>query len=188
MQRIITVFARHLRQTLYEGSMPFLPLSETIEHIQTHFDLMHLLTGKRISCDIDDGTPGDLTRSRHTATFLLSDWAQRTLWPYFQLANEASNPSETTSSKWTFLAMNSLFATPLPSPCTCLKAATMSTSNTASPCSGTRAEQTGITSRVEEAVCLKECSSLYERTNDRLVQRPFGLLPGLHVAHRPDAF
>lgn len=25
-ERIITVFARHLRQTLYEGSMPFLPL------------------------------------------------------------------------------------------------------------------------------------------------------------------
>ena len=88
-ERIITVFARHLRQTLYEGSMPFLPLSETIEHIQTHFDLMHLLTGKRISCDIDDGMLDDLTRSRHTATFLLSDWAQRTLWPYFQLAERS---------------------------------------------------------------------------------------------------
>lgn len=91
-ERIITVFARHLRQTLYEGSMPFLPLSETIEHIQTHFDLMHLLTGKRISCDIDDGMLDDLTRSRHTATFLLSDWAQRTLWPYFQLAERSLEP------------------------------------------------------------------------------------------------
>ena len=91
-ERIITVFARHLRQTLYEGSMPFLPLSETIEHIQTHFDLMHLLTGKRISCDIDDGMLDDLTRSRYTATFLLSDWAQRTLWPYFQLAERSLEP------------------------------------------------------------------------------------------------
>ena len=91
-ERIITVFARHLRQTLYEGSMPFLPLSETIEHIQTHFDLMHLLTGKRISCDIDDGMLDDLTLTRHTATFLLSDWAQRTLWPYFQLAERSLEP------------------------------------------------------------------------------------------------
>ena len=91
-ERIITVFARHLRQTLYEGSMPFLPLSASIEHIQTHFDLMHLLTGKRLFCDIDDGMLDDITRSRHTATFLVSDWAQRTLWPYFQLAERSLEP------------------------------------------------------------------------------------------------
>ena len=91
-ERIITVFARHLRQTLYEGSMPFLPLSASIEHIQTHFDLMHLLTGKRLLCDIDDGMLDDLTRSRHTATFLVSDWAQRILWPYFQLAERSLEP------------------------------------------------------------------------------------------------
>lgn len=88
-ERIITVFARHLRQTLYEGSMPFLPLHDSIEHIQTHFDLMHLLTGKRLSCDIDDGMLDELTRSRYTQTFLVSDWAQRTLWPYFQLAERS---------------------------------------------------------------------------------------------------
>ena len=91
-ERIITVFARHLRQTLYEGSMPFLPLSASIEHIQTHFDLRHLLTGKRLLCDIDDGMLDDITRSRHTATFLVSDWAQRTLWPYFQLAERSLEP------------------------------------------------------------------------------------------------
>ncbi|MGB2385487.1 MAG: hypothetical protein ACPH8E_08280, partial [Flavobacteriales bacterium] len=91
-ERIITVFARHLRQTLYEGSMPFLPLSASIEHIQTHFDLMQLLTGKRLLCDIDDGMLDDITRSRHTATFLVSDWAQRTLWPYFQLAERSLEP------------------------------------------------------------------------------------------------
>jgi hypothetical protein len=91
-ERIITVFARHLRQTLYEGSMPFLPLSASIEHIQTHFNLMHLLTGKRLLCDIDDGMLDDLTRSRHTATFMVSDWAQRTLWPYFQLAERSLEP------------------------------------------------------------------------------------------------
>ena len=45
--------------------MPFLPLSETIEHIQTHFDLMHLLTGKRLLCDIDDGMLDDI-RGRGT--------------------------------------------------------------------------------------------------------------------------
>ena len=91
-ERIITVFARHLRQTLYEGSMPFLPLSETIDHIQTHFDLMTLLTAGRLSCDVDDGMLDDLTRSRHTATFIISDWAQRTLWPYFQLAERSLEP------------------------------------------------------------------------------------------------
>lgn len=91
-ERIITVFARHLRQTLYEGSMPFLPLSDTIDHIQTHFDLMNLLTAGRLSCDVDDGMLDDLTRSRHTATFVISDWAQRTLWPYFQLAERSLEP------------------------------------------------------------------------------------------------
>ena len=139
-ERIITVFARHLRQTLYEGSMPFLHLSETIEHIQTHFDLMHLLTGKRISCDIGDGMLDDLTRSRHTETFLLGTGRSAHCGPISNWQNEASNPSETPSSKWTFLAMNSLFASPLPSPCTYLKAATTSTSNTASNCSVTRVQ------------------------------------------------
>lgn len=91
-ERIITVFARHLRQTLYEGSMPFLPLSDTIDHIQTHFDLMSLLTAGRLTCDVDDGMLDDLTRSRHTATFVISDWAQRTLWPYFQLAERSLDP------------------------------------------------------------------------------------------------
>ena len=91
-ERIITVFARHLRQTLYEGSMPFLPLSETVEHIQTHFDLMHMLTGMRFSCDVDDGMLDELTLERHTATFVISDWAQRTLWPYFQLAERSLEP------------------------------------------------------------------------------------------------
>ena len=91
-ERIITVFARHLRQTLYEGSMPFLPLSDTIEHIQTHFDLMHMLTGKRLTCDVDDGMLDALTKERHTATFIISDWAQRTLWPYFQLAERSLEP------------------------------------------------------------------------------------------------
>jgi len=91
-ERIITVFARHLRQTLYEGSMPFLPLSVTIEHIQTHFDLMHMLTGMRLCCDVDDGMLDDLTKERHTATFIISDWAQRTLWPYFQLAERSLEP------------------------------------------------------------------------------------------------
>ena len=91
-ERIITVFARHLRQTLYEGSMPFLPLSASLEHIQTYFDLMHLLTGRRLSCDIDDGMLDDLTRARHTSTFLVSNWAQRTLWPYFQLAERSLEP------------------------------------------------------------------------------------------------
>ena len=56
--------------------MPLLPLSETIEHIQTHYDLMQLLTGKWISCEIYDCMLDDLTRSRHKATFLLSDWAR----------------------------------------------------------------------------------------------------------------
>lgn len=88
-ERIITVFARHLRQTLYEGSMPFLPLSDTIEHIQTHFDLMHMLTGMRLSCDVDDGMLDVPTKERHTATFIISDWAQCTLWPYFQLAERS---------------------------------------------------------------------------------------------------
>ena len=91
-ERIITLFARHLRQTLYEGSMPFLPLADTVEHIQTHFDLMHMLTGMRLTCDVDDGMLDELTKDRHTATFIISDWAQNTLWPYFQLAERSLEP------------------------------------------------------------------------------------------------
>ena len=150
-ERIITVFARHLRQTLYEGSMPFLPLSETIEHIQTHFDLMHLLTGSGFR-DIDDGMLDDLTRSRHTATFLLSDWAQRTLWPISNWQNEASNPSETPSSKWTFLAMNSLFATPSLSMYLPEGSHNEHIEHRFTLLGDPSAVQTGITSRVEEAL------------------------------------
>lgn len=88
-EKIITLFARHLRQILYEGSTPFLPLSASIEHVQTHLELMQMLTAQRFSCDIDDGMLEVSTRSRYTPPLLISSWVQEVVWPYFSLAERS---------------------------------------------------------------------------------------------------
>ena len=82
-ERVITVFSRHLRQLLHEGSTPFLALSESIEHIKTHLEMMTLLTGHRFLCDVDDDMLDDETRSRCTERFQLSPWVEECMWPYF---------------------------------------------------------------------------------------------------------
>lgn len=88
-EKIITLFARHLRQVLYEGATPFLPLHETIVHIQTHLALMQLLTGNRFRCEVDDGMLDDFTLKRYTQPLLISAWVQEALWPYFNLAERS---------------------------------------------------------------------------------------------------
>ena len=88
-EQIITSFARHLRQILYEGHTPFLPLSDSIEHVQTQLTLMEKLTGARFCCDIDDGMLDDATRARYTQPLQISAWVQEALWPYFSLAERS---------------------------------------------------------------------------------------------------
>jgi len=91
-EQIITSFARHLRQILYEGHTPFLPLTDSIEHVQTQLTLMEKLTGARFCCDIDDGMLDDSTRSRYTQPLQISTWVQEALWPYFSLAERSLEP------------------------------------------------------------------------------------------------
>jgi hypothetical protein len=91
-EQIITSFARHLRQILYEGHTPFLPLADSIEHVQTQLTLMEKLTGARFCCDIDDGMLDDATRSRYTQPLQISAWVQEALWPYFSLAERSLEP------------------------------------------------------------------------------------------------
>lgn len=88
-EQIITSFARHLRQILYEGHTPFLPLTDSIEHVQTQLTLMEKLTGARFCCDIDDGMLDDATRARYTQPLQISAWVQEALWPYFSLAERS---------------------------------------------------------------------------------------------------
>jgi len=88
-EQIITSFARHLRQILYEGHTPFLPLADSIEHVQTQLTLMEMLTGARFCCDIDDGMLDDTTRARYTQPLQISTWVQEALWPYFSLAERS---------------------------------------------------------------------------------------------------
>jgi len=84
--KLITLFARHLREVLHEGSMPFLPLASTIGHTQTAIELLSKLTGNRMRCDIDDGMLEESSLQRHTESLLIVPWILEVLWPYFQLA------------------------------------------------------------------------------------------------------
>ena len=119
------------------------------EYIQTHFDLMH----SRQAVDfVRHRRRRRWMTSRVEAhgNILLSDWAQRTLWPYFQLAERSSN-FETPSSKWTFLAMNSCSLRP--SPVHVLPEGSHNEHiEHRFTLLGTERSTTGITSRVEEAL------------------------------------
>lgn len=85
-ERIITLFSRHLRHILYEGSVPFLTLETTIDHIKTHLNLMELLTAGRFNCDIDDGMLEPSHLARCTESLRISPWVESMVWPFFQWA------------------------------------------------------------------------------------------------------
>ena len=85
-ERIITLFARHLRHILYEGSVPFLTLDTTIEHIKTHLSLMELLTAGRFICDVDDGMLEASHLARCTESLRISPWVESMVWPFFEWA------------------------------------------------------------------------------------------------------
>ena len=88
-EHVITLFSRHLRQLLHEGSSPFLPLEDSISHIKTHLELMALLTGERFICDVDDGMLDKATLRRCTERFQLGPWVEESVWPYFSLAGRS---------------------------------------------------------------------------------------------------
>jgi len=88
-EHVITLFSRHLRQLLHEGSSPFLSLENSIDHIKTHLDLMALLTGNRFICDVDDDMLDSTTLLRCTERFQLSPWVEERVWPFFSLAERS---------------------------------------------------------------------------------------------------
>jgi hypothetical protein len=90
-ERVITLFSRHLRQLLHEGSTPFLSLENSIEHIKTHLELMAVLTGHRFVCDVDDDMLDANTLKRCTERFQLSPWVEERVWPFFSLAERSLN-------------------------------------------------------------------------------------------------
>jgi len=88
-EHVITLFSRHLRQLLHEGSSPFLSLEDSISHIKTHLELMALLTGERFICDVDDDMLDKATLKRCTERFQLGPWVEESVWPYFSLAERS---------------------------------------------------------------------------------------------------
>ena len=91
---VITLFSRHLRQLLHEGSSPFLSLENSIEHIKTHLELMAVLTGQRFICDVDDDMLDAHTLKRHTERFQLGPWVEERVWPFFSLAERSLQPMQ----------------------------------------------------------------------------------------------
>ena len=93
-ERIITLFSRHLRHILYEGSVPFLTLGNTIDHIKTHLKLMELLTAGRFNCDIDDGMLEANHLLRCTESLRISPWVESMVWPFFEWAERNTGTIE----------------------------------------------------------------------------------------------
>jgi hypothetical protein len=93
-ERIITLFSRHLRHILYEGSVPFLTLKTTIDHIKTHLKLMELLTAGRFNCDIDDGMLESTHLMRCTESLRISPWVESMVWPFFEWAERNTGTLE----------------------------------------------------------------------------------------------
>tara|TARA_B110000285_G_scaffold234745_1_gene312823 strand:+ start:1311 stop:2258 length:948 start_codon:yes stop_codon:yes gene_type:complete len=91
-ERIITLFSRHLRHILYEGSVPFLTLETTIEHIKAHLSLMELLTAGRFRCDVDDGMLDASHLGRCTESLRISPWVESMVWPFFEWAERTNEP------------------------------------------------------------------------------------------------
>jgi hypothetical protein len=88
-ERIITLFARHLRNLLFEGSVPFLALKTSLEHMRVHLRLMGELTDHRISWSIDESLPAPSDRERYTESLHLTPWAEAVTWPLFELAERS---------------------------------------------------------------------------------------------------
>ncbi|MDG2209370.1 MAG: hypothetical protein P8K81_05190 [Flavobacteriales bacterium] len=91
-ERIITLFARHLRHILHEGSTPFLSLADTLDHIKTHIRLMELLTAGRFDCELDDGMLDESILNRYTESLQISPWVESMVWPFYEWAERTTEP------------------------------------------------------------------------------------------------
>lgn len=91
-ERIITLFARHLRHLLHESSLPFIPTREVLGHAQTYLQLMNLLSAGKFQCEIDDGMLDEATKERFTEPLKLSPWIEEQIFPYFTWAERSNQP------------------------------------------------------------------------------------------------
>jgi|GEM_PF-3458916 len=89
-ERIITLFARHLRNLLFEGSVPFLALKTSVEHIRVHLRLMGELTDHRVTVEWEEFLPSRLDRDRYTESLQLTPWAEAVTWPLFEQAERTT--------------------------------------------------------------------------------------------------
>ncbi len=90
-ERIITLFARHLRNLLFEGSVPFLALKTSLEHIRIHLRLMAELTDHRIHIAIEEHLSHPEDRERYTESLQLTPWAEAATWPLFEQAEQSTS-------------------------------------------------------------------------------------------------
>jgi len=89
-ERIITLFARHLRNLLFEGSVPFLALKTSVEHMHVHLRLMGELTDHRVSVTLEECLASRFDRDRYTESLQLTPWAEAVTWPLFEQAERTT--------------------------------------------------------------------------------------------------
>jgi hypothetical protein len=100
-ERIITLFARHLRNLLFEGSVPFLALKTSIEHIRVHLRLMGELTDHRVTVDTEELLASPSDRERYTESLQLTPWAEASTWPLFEQAERTTASLPAAKLIWT---------------------------------------------------------------------------------------
>lgn len=83
---VLITFAKHLRHVLHEGSIPFISVAESMDHLRTYLKLMGMLTGDRFDCFVDASADAPEIQGRLIESFLLTPWLEEWVWPMFELA------------------------------------------------------------------------------------------------------
>lgn len=89
---VLITFAKHLRHILHEGSMPFISVAESMEHLRTYVKLMGMLTGHRFDCFLDPSADAPEIQDRCIESMLLTPWLEQWVWPMFELAERYPAP------------------------------------------------------------------------------------------------
>lgn len=91
-ENVLITFAKHLRHILHEGSMPFISVSESMDHLRTYVKLMAMLTNNRFDCFIDPSADAPEIQDRFIESMLLTPWLEQWVWPMFELAERYPTP------------------------------------------------------------------------------------------------
>lgn len=90
-ESLLVLFAKHLRHTLHESSVPFLSIQEIVEHSRTFVDLMSHLTASRFDCLVDEGIGFDNVAQRLAESHKVMPWIENWVWPFFELAERVNS-------------------------------------------------------------------------------------------------